>query len=520
LYSCHLGLRFEAVVAKHATRPALRFGPDRSVTYEELNREANRLARYFIGLGLGKGAVVALQGRKVARTFACMLACLKIGVAYSIFDPDSPLPRLERIFAKSQPRLVVADASWTERLSEWSRRDGFRIVPLEDARLDGELARLSGDDLGAERPVVTGANPAYLMFTSGSTGFPKGAVMTHENVLNLIGWAQETYGITCEDTLTNVNPVYFDNSVFDFYSALFSGAALAPFDKDVVTNPKRLLELIDALGCTIWFSVPSLLIYLMTMRALARDTFRSIRAIIFGGEGYPKPKLRELHALYSDRAKLHNVYGPTECTCICSSYEITDADFADLQGFPPLGSLAKNFSGLIVDDDGRPVERGAVGELCLLGPNVGKGYYNDPGLTAERFVQNPLNASYPEVMYKTGDLVRLSPEDGKLGILGRKDNQIKHMGFRIELEEIETALSRLDYVKESVVFKGEANEVSQIIAVVAAAEPIDKRRLRQDLGALLPPYMIPTKIVVEKTLPKNANGKIDRKGIAERYRST
>src|SRR5262249_50269049 len=152
-----------------------------------------------------------------------------------------------------------------------------------------------------------------------------------------------------------------------------------------------------------------------------------------------------------------NVYGPTECTCICSCYKLSDGDFEDLQGLPPLGQMAKNFGFLILDAEGRPVPDGQTGELCLLGPNVGRGYYNDPERTAASFVQNPLNVSFSEMMYKTGDLVKLVPIDGKIYIQGRKDNQIKHMGYRIELEEIEAALHCLDYVSEAVVLHANVN---------------------------------------------------------------
>jgi D-alanine--poly(phosphoribitol) ligase subunit 1 len=278
------------------------------------------------------------------------------------------------------------------------------------------------------------------MFTSGSTGFPKGAVMTHANVANLIDWSRETFSITTDDVLTNVNPLYFDNSVFDFYSALFNGATLTPFSKEETSDPKLLVEKVDAATCTLWFSVPSLLMFLQTMRATDGKHLRSIRRFVFGGEGYPKAKLKSLFDTYANTSEFFNVYGPTECTCICSSYRVTQSDFDDLQGLPPLGHIAANFDYLIVD-----------GELCLLGPNVGLGYYNDPERTAQSFVQNPMNDKFIDIMYRTGDLVRLNPADGKLYIEGRKDNQIKHMGYRIELEEIEAALHCLDYVSEAAV---------------------------------------------------------------------
>jgi D-alanine--poly(phosphoribitol) ligase subunit 1 len=218
--------------------------------------------------------------------------------------------------------------------------------------------------------------------------------MTHANVLNLIEWGKEAFAISHEDISTNVNPLYFDNSVFDFYSSIFNGACLVPFSKQETRNPKTLVEKIDAAGCTLWFSVPSLLIFLQTMKAADGRYLRSIKRFIFGGEGYPKPKLQALFNVYSGTSEFFNVSGPTECTCICSLYKITADDFHDLQGFPPLGSIADNFSYLILGDDNKKVQDGALGELCLLGPNVGLGYYNDPGRTDVSFVQNPYNTEF------------------------------------------------------------------------------------------------------------------------------
>jgi D-alanine--poly(phosphoribitol) ligase subunit 1 len=188
-----------------------------------------------------------------------------------------------------------------------------------------------------------------------------------------------------------------------------------------------------------------------------------------------------------------------------------------LQGFPPLGTIAANFSYLILDEENRILRDGELGELCLLGPNVGKGYYNDPQRTAASFVQNPYNDKFREIMYRTGDLVRLDPADGKLYIHGRKDNQIKHMGYRVELEEIENALYRLDYIAEAIALHSNSNGLSQIVAVVAAHEEVSDDQLRQDLREAVPDYMIPSVFYRESVLPKNPNGKVDRKAIKDKY---
>jgi D-alanine--poly(phosphoribitol) ligase subunit 1 len=253
------------------------------------------------------------------------------------------------------------------------------------------------------------------------------------------------------------------------------------------------------------------------MKATNGTYLRSIKRFIFGGEGYPKQKLKALYDIYSNTSEFFNVSGPTECTCICSSYKIAREDFNDLQGFPPLGSIAANFSYLILDEENRKVQDGDLGELCLLGPNVGLGYYNDPERTSTSFVQNPNNHAFREIMYKTGDLVHLDPNDGKLYIHGRKDNQIKHMGYRIELEEIETALHRLEYISEAIAIHSNSGGLSRIVAVAATHWQVSDDQIRQDLRKLIPDYMIPSAFYHEEALIKNANGKVDRLRLKEKY---
>jgi D-alanine--poly(phosphoribitol) ligase subunit 1 len=254
------------------------------------------------------------------------------------------------------------------------------------------------------------------------------------------------------------------------------------------------------------------------MRATRPENMRYIKRIIFGGEGYPKAKLKQLFDIYSHRIEFHNVYGPTECTCICSSYGVTEDDFRDLQGFLPLGSLIPNFDYLIVDEELMPVEPGQTGELILRGPNVGLGYYSDQERTQEGFIQNPCNDSYREIVYRTGDLAYFNPDDGRIWIVGRRDNQIKHMGYRIELEEIENALSCIDSVKHSAVVHCEIRGLSQIVAFIKSENGrADETEIRCRLQEIIPQYMVPTRFEFLDVLPKNANGKLDRKRLQLEY---
>jgi len=516
MYEYNLAIKFQRVAAERAHDTAIWFNEHEAADYQELNQLANRIARWLLARQVASEDVVCLSGEKSTYTFACMIACLKIGAVYCVLDPETPVERLRKILKTCQPRLLLAERVFLDRCETVTSE--LRIAAAEKTPGTLELETETCDDANLpETRAVTGSNPAYIMFTSGSTGFPKGAVMTHANVLNLIEWSRETYAITHDDVLTNLNPLYFDNSVFDFYAALFNGARLVPFSRAEVSDPKVLVEKIDAAGCTLWFSVPSLLIFLQTMHATDGQHLRSIRRFVFGGEGYPKAKLKKLYDAYADSSQFFNVYGPTECTCICSSYQVTEKDFQDLQGLPPLGYITENFSYLILGEDGNAVPVGETGELCLSGPNVGKGYYNDPERTSASFVQNPLNQQLREIIYRTGDLVRFDPQDGKLYIEGRKDNQIKHLGYRIELEEIEAALHCLDYVSEAAALHLSANGLSRIVAVVASAEEFDDERIRKDLRQIIPSYMIPSVFHREPALPKNPNGKVDRRHLAERY---
>jgi D-alanine--poly(phosphoribitol) ligase subunit 1 len=303
--------------------------------------------------------------------------------------------------------------------------------------------------------------------------------------------------------------------VFDFYSALFSGAAIAPINKELLSQPLALLDLIDELACTIWFSVPSMLIYMLTMKAFHKGRFQSIRSVIFGGEGFPKSELVKLYDLFADHIEFVNVYGPTEGTCICSSYTIQASDFANLEGLPTLGTINCNFDYLILDELGRKSDRG---ELCILGPNIGLGYYRDMERSKAVFLDYSGYGFYNDRMYKTGDMVH--EWNGLLYFLGRKDNQIKHMGYRIELEEIELALNALSNVNQAAVIYERVNAgYGKIIAFVASEMALESAELKKELTKKLPDYMIPNVIKVGQELPKNPNGKVDRNKLREIFRA-
>jgi D-alanine--poly(phosphoribitol) ligase subunit 1 len=501
---------FRDIVQAHGDKAALVWSDCEIVTFDNLNRFSNRVALYLRRHGVRKGDRVCIRLDKCTLTYALIIACLKIGAPYFVIDPSNPVVRVSRILDKCMPRIIFSAKEMPLDLSN------HRVVVIDR---ENQFAALNqtGDEAFEPKRDIAGTDPAYIMFTSGSTGFPKGAVMSHANLLNFVQWARSEFLVTPDDVFTNVNPLYFDNSVFDFYASIMNGSSLVPFDATTMSDPYQVLRRIDQLRCTIYFSVPSLLMYFQTLKMITPSSFPHIRSVIFGGEGYPKTRLRELFECLHPRVELVNVYGPTECTCICSSYRVTQADFEDLDGYPPLGGPIANFSFTVLDDRNEAAAAGEVGELYLGGPNVGLGYFNDPELTQKAFGQNPLNSRYHERLYRTGDLVYLSKDDGKVRFVGRKDNQVKHQGYRIELEEIEQALCHVPGIDEAVALHTTRNGISLIVAVVASSNSLQSDAIRKEVSKLVPAYMVPGRVDVFEQLPKNANGKIDRRLLKSRY---
>jgi len=504
-YYYNLGMLFSEVANAHAQLPALRYaGLEHS--YSEFQGWVEKLAKVLLDNGLHQGDVIAIGHNKRPLSYALMLAAIRIGIAYVNVDIASPLARNSRILKVSGAKaLFYDDPEAAVAMTQLADAGDCVLISLSYEM----LPEVSATHLARQRDLVTkvdGASIAYIMFTSGSTGTPKGVAVTHQNVLHFIAWGQARFKITKEDNFANLSPMYFDNSVFDFYVALFSGASLTPINRDLMTRPYDLIAYIGQMRCTTWFSVPSLLIYLMTMKAMNPQILSTLKRIVFGGEGYPKVELKKLHSLFSEQATLINVYGPTECTCICSAYDLGEQDFAELQGLPPLGQLNQNFDYRILDDQDRD---SVEGELCLIGPNVAAGYFNDLERSAASFVTILDPGRFMKRMYRTGDLVR--EEHGTLFFVGRKDNQIKHMGYRIELEEIEHALTKLAQVNQAAVIYHRTNTAyGKLIGFVASTFELDEKMLLEALSEFLPDYMIPSSVIIMRELPKNPNGKVDR----------
>lgn len=430
---------------------------------------------------------------------AAFIGIFKSGNFYVPLDIKSPNERTLKIVETLKANLIITNFELREQLIHL----GFTgtILCIEDA----ETVVISFDSSKKLQKIadsIIDIDPIYSIFTSGSTGTPKGVLITHKGVIDFVEWAIETYEIDDATIIGNQVPFYFDMSVLDMYLMIFKGATLHVIPEDRFAFPIKLMEYISQKNINFVFWVPSVLNNISHFDAFSVTKPSSLTKILFAGEPMPNKHLNywRMHipsALYS------NLYGPTELTVIATYYVVNRA-FKDDESLP-IGKACKNTQTLIISEERQLAAKGQIGELCVRGSLVALGYYNNSEKTKEAFVQNPLHNLYPDIVYKTGDLVYENDWD-EIIFVGRKDSQIKHLGYRIELGEIETAILGIKEVSSSCVLYDENKK-----AIVAFFESQKSNNdIRKELLAVLPKYMIPTKWISVGKFPLNANGKIDR----------
>ena len=478
-------------------RIAIRYH-DEKVSFSALNRMADAFAAYLRRTLPSDGRPVMIYGHKQSAIPACMFGALKAGRGYIPVDTTYPTDRAAQILHDAQPSVLVD-----------LRASG---LSAEHTLCEEDLAQilaqpaLPAPHSGWIRPEQT----AYLLFTSGSTGTPKGVVVCHRNVCEFIPCFAETFAITEKDVLANQAPFDFDVSVKDIYSGLFTGARVEIVPTAYFTNPTKLMDFLCDRGVTLMVWAVSALCFLTTMNALAYKTPTTLRAILFSGEVMPIKHLHKLQKYLPD-VQYVNLYGPTEITCNCTYY-VVDREFAENESLP-IGVPFKNERILLLTPDGgEAVKPGEIGELCVSGTSVALGYYKDAERTAASFTQNPLNHAYIEPIYRTGDLVRVN-ERGEMVYVSRKDFQIKHMGHRIELSEIEVQMTAVPGVERALC--AYLADKGKILAFYTGEA--DKAAITGALREILPGYMIPNLFMQVDAMPLNKNGKIDRAALLEQY---
>lgn len=474
-----------------------------SYTFSEVRQRALSIAFHIRGKLHCKKQPIAVHMKKSADMLIAYLGIAYSGNFYSPIAMDMPASRVEKILSTLQPALFIQSKQDSgECLEGLSGENTLHFEDIINTAVDDFMAKdfLSG---------IIDTDLLYVLFTSGSTGIPKGVAITHRSVIDYIDWVTEQFSITNEDSFGNQAPFYFDNSILDIYSAVKTGATLYIIPQDLFSQPVKLLEYLLKNKITTIFWVPSALIMISSLKAFRNvDVSGTLKRVLFCGEVMPNKHLN-IWRKYLPNLLYANLYGPTEITDACTYY-VVDRNFDDNEPLP-IGIPMRNTEILVLDDEDRLItEPEIVGELCVRGTSLSVGYYNNPEKTAAAFVQNPLQTAYEEKIYRTGDLVKYN-ERHEIIYLSRKDFQIKHMGHRIELGEIETAVSSLDAVTMCCCLYDERH--SRIVLFLDRQS--SKAEINQKLKMLIPDYMLPGKVVCIDPLPLNANGKIDRVKLKE-----
>ena len=459
-----------------------------------------------IGSGLaaaaGQRQPVGVYMEKCADAVAVFMGAVWAGCFYSCLNTELPGARLQQIVSVLEPGVIVTQQSLLDRARElFPRTRILTVESLSEERVDADLL-----DLRQARAIDT--DVLYVNFTSGSTGVPKGIAVGNRSVMDFIDCFVPLFGIDCTDVIANQAPFDFDVSVKDIYSALCAGAALAVVPRRLFSAPAQLIDFLCDTGTTTMIWAVSALCLITGFHALDYRTPETVKRIIYSGEVMPMKALKEFRKHLPDVLYV-NVYGPTEITCNCT-YHILEKDRDYAEGVP-IGVPFPNEDVFLLDEENRLVEDPDIeGEICVRGTALALGYYRNPEQNGAHFVQNPLNPNYPERIYRTGDLGKYN-DRGELVFSGRKDFQIKYMGHRIELEEIERAMNAIDGVERACCLFDEKR--SRLKGFYVGS--IDKDALHAAMKKDMPAFMVPGILRQVEAMPLTKNGKIDRKKLAE-----
>ena len=474
------------------------------VTYGELRAQAQAMGSHLAKVSGGRtGQPIAVSIDRNVGSLVAFLGVVYSGNFYVPLDLQMPAKRIELMLRTLQAETVVVRRQDGDRFRDMNIFNG-RIVCFEEA----VATPVDAAGLGRIRDRMVDTDPLYAVFTSGSTGVPKGVVVCHRSVIDLVEQFTDTFGFTADSVFGNQAPFDFDVSVKDIYLALKNGATLRIIPKMMFAVPVKLVEHLIQTGINTIIWATSALRIIANLKALDKTPPVQLTRIMFSGEVMPNKVLNYWRRRLPG-AMYVNLYGPTEITCNCTYYKV-ERSFED-QEVLPIGVPFRNTDILLLNAENQRAGPDEIGEICVRGTSLALGYYNNRDKTAEAFCQNPLNLAYPELIYRTGDLGKYNAA-GELLFLSRKDFQIKHMGHRIELGEIEVALNALPFLDAAACLYDEANE--KIVLFYQAAQACDKEIVLA-LRESLPKYMTPNRMVHYVQLPMNKNGKIDRVKLKE-----
>lgn len=466
---------------------------ERHLTFRQTHDQARSIGSFLLHRDLG-GKAVAVFMEKQPRTVAAFLGAVYAGCYYVPLDPEMPRPRLQQILSRLEPGSILCD----QGTQELARTLGERVFRYEEAA----FGIIDEKALGKVREKQLDIDPVYVVFTSGSTGVPKGVVGCHRSVIDYIEQLVPVLGCGRDTVFGNQTPLYFDACLKEILPTLKFGATTYLIPRGLFRFPMQMIDYLNRYRINTLCWVVSALTMLSALGALETNKPRFVRTVAFASEVFPPAQLNRWRKALPGCLFL-NLYGPTETTGICCYYRV-ERDFSREERIP-IGRPFPNTQILLLDEGGQPAD---PGEICIRGTRLTLGYYREAERTAESFVPNPLNTLYPEIIYRTGDLGTYN-DRGELVFLGRKDHQIKHMGHRIEPGEIEAAALAAPHIRSACcIYDGQR----LILHYVGATEPAD---LAAYLKTRLPRYMLPGQLRRRQALPMTPNGKIDRNRLQE-----
>ena len=471
-------------------------------TFRDVYMQNRALATFFIKKGYYKEPVVVFMKRH-PKMVTAFFGVLNSGNYYVPLDDEMPEMRINLILENLKPRAVICDSQTMETAKEFQYKGDFYlydelICTEEDAKI-----------LAGVRARAIDTDPAYVVFTSGSTGIPKGVVVSHRSVINYIEQLSETLGFSDKTVFGNQTPLYFDACLKELYPTIKFGATTYLLPKSLFMFPVKVVEFLNEHRVNTICWVVSALSMLSGFGTFKKIVPRYLHTVAFGGEVFPVKQLN-IWRTYLPDTNFFNLYGPTEGTGVCCYYQV-NREF-EQNDIIPIGRPFKNTEILLLNEHNRCAVQGEQGEICIRGTSLAMGYYNNLQKTEEVFVQNPLNTAYQELIYRTGDIGKYN-EYGELVFISRKDHQIKHMGHRIELGEIEVNVNMLVEITISgCIYDKEKDKI--VLYYVGSLQPDELiKRLRERL----PRYMLPNHVEKLTEIPLTATGKIDRVFLKEKY---
>lgn len=473
----------------------------KQVTYRELYLYSCRVGTALSRI-ISAREPVGIYMEKSADAICAMLGTVCAGGFYSVLNPELPESRLKQIVSVLSPKLIITGDELKNNADKFFR--GIKTITVNELM----AKRSEPDKLKEIRRRMIDTDPLYVNFTSGSTGTPKGIAVGHRSVIDFIDVFTEKFDIGETDVIANQAPFDFDVSVKDIYSAIKAGASLCVIPRRMFSLPTELMDYICDNSVTTMIWAVSALCLISTFHGLEYRVPKTVDKILFSGEVMPQKALNNFKK-YLPNVKYVNLYGPTEITCNCTYHVLEkERDYSD--GIP-IGKPFLNEDVFLLDDENKRIsEVGKSGEICVRGTALALGYYNSPETNTAHFVQNPLNSHYPELIYRTGDIGKYNNR-GELMFCGRKDFQIKYLGHRIELEEIERVMAEIDGVEQCCCVFDEKR--SRLRGFYVGS--IDRDRLHGAMKKILPIFMIPGILRRVDNIPLTKNGKADRKKLME-----